>query len=260
MEPNAFVAEVYHRMSVRHPASTSPIHFETMRRDLVTRAAVYQYANLLPKNKDTAILDIGFGRGWFMAACVEMGYTNISGADFGANHKQYLLNWSPSICAIYDVETTIGDLLGQMPEQFDFIHMAHVIEHIPKHSLLYLGDALYLALKKGGGLIVRTPNMEGPRALSSYYVTLGHEYGFAGSNLVSLLDICGFEDVQFVQFPFYPRRITSMIGRGVRMVFEKWNAMQHRLFGVNRGGQFGQELVVTAKRGNQRPLFDEKFK
>jgi hypothetical protein len=36
--------------------------------------------------------------------------------------------------------------------------------------------------------------------------------------------------------------------------------IRHRLFGVNSGGQFGPELVVTARRGNRAALFDERFR
>lgn len=258
MEPDAFIAEVYRRMATRHPGETSD--FETMLGDVVTKGAMYQYANFLPKNKDAAILDVGFGGGWFMAACAGMGYTNVSGAEFGAEQRGHILKWSPSIRAIYNIETTIGDLLGQMPERFDFIHMGHVIEHVPKYSLLYLGDALFRSLKKGGMVFLRTPNMEGPRALSSYYVTLGHEYGFAGSNLISLLDICNFDAIRVVQFPGYPRTLKSRVARGVRGILEGWNGIEHRLFGVNRGGEFGQELIVMAQRGELPALFDVKYK
>jgi len=44
---------------------------------------------------------------------------------------------------------------------------------VPKYSLLWVVDALYRALKRGGVLLLRTPNMEGPCATSSLYVTPG---------------------------------------------------------------------------------------
>lgn len=42
--------------------------------------------------------------------------------------------------------------------------------------------------------------------------------------------------------------------------FLKENQIKHRLFGVNVGGQFGEELVVTARRGGVPPLFDPKYR
>jgi hypothetical protein len=102
--------------------------------------------------------------------------------------------------------------------------MSHVIEHIPKYSLLWVVDTLYRAPKADGTLMLRTPNMESPCANSSLYVTLAHEYGNA-----------------------------------LRRIFLKENEIKHRLFGVNRHGIFGSELVVTAKRGAMPPLFDPKY-
>jgi hypothetical protein len=43
-------------------------------------------------------------------------------------------------------------------------------------------------------------------------------------------------------------------GAGVRIDSE------HRLFGVNQGGQFGPELIVIGKRGALPPYFDRRFK
>jgi hypothetical protein len=100
--------------------------------------------------------------------------------------------------------------------------------------------------------------MESPRPLSSYYVTLGHEYGFAGSNLEVLLNICGFDEVRF-HSP--PRSVTvkGRIGDVFRYLFLLESKIEHRLFGVNRGGQFGSELIATAVRRDFPALFDQKF-
>ena len=140
------------------------------------------------------------------------------------------------------------------------VHLSHVIEHIPKYSLLWVVDALYRSLKPGGVLMLRTPNMESPCANSALYVTLAHEYGFCGSNLKSLLDICGFDDIRFHQVPTFRPTLKQRVGIILRWPFLKENQIKHRLFGVNVGGQFGDELVVTARRGDVPPLFDPKYR
>jgi 2-polyprenyl-3-methyl-5-hydroxy-6-metoxy-1,4-benzoquinol methylase len=259
MEPQAFVAEVYRRMSVRQPAQKRE-SWQEMESDPTVEQAAHDYAALLPQSKDAAILDIGFGRGWFIAACLKLGYASLYGADFGIARKSHLKGWSPNIAGLYEIESNIGDFLAGQRERFDFIHMSHVIEHIPKYSLLYVVDALYWAIKPGGTLLLRTPNMEGPCANSSLYVTLAHEYGFAGSNLNSLLNICNFDDVCFHRFAAYRRTFKQMAGGLLRWPFLQWNAARHRLFGANYGQQFGAELVISAKRGMLPPLFDAKYK
>ena len=180
MEPDAFIAEIYRRMNQRHyGGAVREVPWQEARRHPMVRSTMRRYRSHLPADREAPILDIGFGSGWFIAACIELGYQNIFGAEFGGR-KQYLRQWSPAVQEIIKIESSIGDMLKGKAESFEFIHLSHVIEHIPKYSLLYLCDALYLALRKGGTLLVRTPNMEGPCPTSSLFVTLSHEYGFGG--------------------------------------------------------------------------------
>jgi len=260
MDPDRFVAEVYRRMSLRQPPERLIPSWEQMRQDDVVLRAVAEMRPLLPSDKSSPILDIGFGGGWFIAACILLGYTNISGADFGIVNKKHVQQWSPSVISLHEIRTNIGDFLADNPERYAFIHLSHVIEHIPKYSLLYVVDSMYSALKIGGTLLLRTPNMEGPCASSSYYVTLAHEYGFAGSNLSSLLSICNFEEIRFHEFSIPSRSPKQLIGTVLRLPFKKWNGVRHRLFGVNVGRQFGPELVMTAKRGELPPLLDPQYR
>jgi 2-polyprenyl-3-methyl-5-hydroxy-6-metoxy-1,4-benzoquinol methylase len=260
MDPNAFVAEVYRRMSLRHQAQRHHPTFAEMQRDPQVLQAAFEYAPMLPREKDAPILDVGFGGGWFIAACLKLGYTNISGADFLVANKDHVRTWQPESVTLHEIEQDIGTFLASCPEQYVFIHMSHVIEHIPKYSLLWVVDALYRALGPGGTLCLRTPNMEGPAANSSYYVTLAHEYGFAGSNLRSLLDICGFDDVKFHSVAMQNPTVKQRVGQLVRQPFLLASRIRHRLFGVNYGGQFDTELVVTGVRNGWPPFFDSKYK
>ena len=260
MEPNAFVKEVYRRMSLRHAADQPQTPWSEMEKQPQVLQTVHEIRPLLPQGKEAAILDLGFGRGWFLAACLKLGYRNLAGADFGIAHKGYVQTWSERPIQLYEIQDDIGSFLSDKEAQYDFIHMSHVIEHIPKYSLLWVVDAVYRALKPGGTVMLRTPNMEGPCANSSFYVTLAHEYGFAGSNLRSLLDICGFDDIRLHRMaPFRPT-MRQRWGNLMRSFILEESKVRHRLFGVNHGGIFGSELVVTAMRGNSPPLFDEKYR
>lgn len=260
MEPNAFIAEVYRRMAARHAAAGPKPSFAEVENDPQVLLCEGQYSALLPARKDAAILDIGFGRGWFLAACLRLGYTNLAGAEFGIDYHAYIADWKKGCIRLHPIETDIGTFLADHPEEFDFIHMSHVIEHIPKYSLLWIGDALYRALKRGGRLLLRTPNMEGPTANSSYYVTLGHEYGFCGSNLRSFLDVCCFDDIQFHDPEIPNPTLLQRLGSVLRWPYLQESRVRHRLFGVNVGKKFSTELVVSARRGALAPLFSTKYR
>jgi 2-polyprenyl-3-methyl-5-hydroxy-6-metoxy-1,4-benzoquinol methylase len=258
MEPHAFIAEVYRRMADRGAGERRHPDWSETEKDATVRQAVHQYRPYLPADKDAAILDIGFGSGWFLAACLKLGYRNLSGADFGIAHKSHVRSWAPDRITLHEIRDNIGDFLNDKKGRFDFIHMSHVIEHVPKYSLLWVGDALYWALKREGTVLLRTPNMEGPCANSSLYVTLAHEYGFAGSNLLSLLDICGFDGVRLIEFRDYAPTLKQRFGSALRWPTLTASRLRHRLFGVNRGSQFGAELIVTGKRGDWLPYFDRR--
>jgi 2-polyprenyl-3-methyl-5-hydroxy-6-metoxy-1,4-benzoquinol methylase len=259
MEPHAFVKEVYRRMALRHAAASARTPWSEMQSHSEVQQAVHELRPLLPRSEDAAILDIGFGSGWFLAACLKLGYKNLSGADFGIKNKSHIQTWGDGAIQLHEIEDNIGNFLVAYEQRYDFIHMSHVIEHIPKYSLLWVVDTLYRAPKADGTLMLRTPNMESPCANSSLYVTLAHEYGFSASNLESLLDICGFDDICFRRPTIFQPTGKQRIGNALRRIFLKENEIKHRLFGVNRHGIFGSELVVTAKRGAMPPLFDPKY-
>ena len=247
-------------MSLRHRAERKEVSYAEVSHSPRVLDAMFEYAPFLPADKNAPILDLGFSRGWFIAACLRLGYTNISGADFGIANKAYVRSWDPDCVTLHEIEHDIGTFLSNFNEQYAFIHMSHVIEHIPKYSLLWIVDNLYRSLKQGGTIFLRTPNMEGPTANSSLYVTLAHEYGFAGANLASLLDICGFDEVRFHSMRPEHRSLKQSIGNLVRRCFQVESRVRHRLFGVNVGNQFGSELVVTAKRNSWPPFYDPKYK
>ncbi len=260
MDPNAFVAEVYRRMSSRHRAEQRAPSWSEVKDDSRVLHATHELRGLLPADKHAAILDVGFGSGWFLAVCLRLGYANLSGADFGAENKAHIKAWAPDAIRLSEIQNDIGSFLADQPETYDFIHMSHVIEHIPKYSLFWVVDALYRALKPGGVLMLRTPNMEGPCANSSFYVTLAHEYGFSSGNLNSLLDICGFDEIRFHQPSTHNPGLKQRLGTLMRWPFLKESQIRHRLFGVNEHGHFDSELIVTGRRGDFPPLFDPKYR
>jgi hypothetical protein len=136
--------------------------------------------------------------------------------------------------------------------------MSHVIEHIPKYSLLYSVDSIYKSLEEEGILLLRTPNMEGPAANSSLFVTLTHEYGFSDSNLHSLLHITGFDEICFHNLK--TTTIKQFIGKYIRQPFLFYLKVKNRLFGVNHFGNYGSELIVTAQKKDYPTFFNEKFR
>jgi SAM-dependent methyltransferase len=97
------------------------------------------------------LLDVGCGRGAFLRAFGERfpGWT-LAGCDQGeANRRE--------IEAIPGVEFYTAEAPAEIPGEFDFIAMSHVLEHVP-HPVAFL-SGLRGALCNGGLMLVHGPNV-----------------------------------------------------------------------------------------------------
>ena len=126
MNPDQFIKETYRRMSARSQNNTDVNwewhNLENFLNQESAKITSKQYTQILPKDKNAKILDIGFGTGWFMAACIKMGYKNIYGADFfGKEKTQKVADTCGSIKEIFDIKTNIGDFLLELNQKFDFL-------------------------------------------------------------------------------------------------------------------------------------------
>jgi hypothetical protein len=67
--------------------------------------AAHELLGLPPSDKQAAILDVGFGAGWFLATCLRLGYTNLSGADFGIANKAHVKEWASDAITLLEIES-----------------------------------------------------------------------------------------------------------------------------------------------------------
>jgi len=159
-----------------------------------------------------------------------------------------------------DIPNDIGEFLSDKQEQFEFIHMSHVIEHVPKYSLLWVVDSLCIGLCGAAVPCCCARQTWKVRARIRRCTSPGARVRIRRSNLMSLLDICGFDDVRLLTFREQSPSLKQRAGNLLRWPILKLSQIRHRLFGVNQGAQFGSELIVIGKRGAFPPYFDRRFK
>jgi len=209
------------------------------------------YRHRLPSDLDAAILDIGSGPGHFLAACAKWGYRNLSVMDYVLESDQFRV-WG--VDGLYLVTDDLPSALSGLQGCFDFIHAAHLIEHVPKHDLLENVDAMFYALRPGGTIALETPNMLAPSAMASLFVTLGHEYGFTQHNLCSLLNICGFRSERADPVLQPAGRAKARIGDLLRKsVLASTYLLKCRLFGFG-DAITAQNIIVTGVRPEADPF------
>lgn len=156
-----------------------------------------------------ALLDVGAGKGEFLAAARDAGWT-VSGVEPSGNFCRYARER-------HGVEVVCG-LLGRSPAPgwpFDAASLNHVLEHVDDpRSFLGLVRS---QLKPGGVLFIEVPNTDSHfLRLADFYFRLQgkpwstrlspvhppfHRIGFTRRSLGFILAACGFEALELTTFP-----------------------------------------------------------
>ena len=118
--------------------------------------------------------------------------------------------------------------LASQPGAFDVITMLHVIEHVPKASVIPLLAAARTALTPHGRLLIEVPNMGDPlNGLFYRYDDFTHEVGFTETSLRYVLGKAGFGQVAMLE----QIGATGAVGRAVQRAGRK--VLHGVLFVVN---------------------------
>jgi SAM-dependent methyltransferase len=156
--------------------------------------------------KSAAILDLGCGDGKLLEHLLSSGFTNARGVDCSAEQAQ--------AGVARGVAAEHGDLfetLATNPGAFDAILAIDVVEHLTKPELARLGGLLCTALRRGGLLVLQTPNGAGLGAGRIVYGDLTHETIFTESSLGQYLRAFGFTNLRFRETGPVPHSLKGRI-------------------------------------------------
>lgn len=135
------------------------------------------------------VLDLGCGSGDVMRLLATGGF-RAEGIDISEEQVRLALQ------ADLDVQQGEAlDFLASRSGTYDGIVAVDFIEHFTKDELLQLLEAVALALKPGGSLLIQTPNGDGLFAAQIIYGDLTHETILNPRSLHQALTLSGFEDV-----------------------------------------------------------------
>lgn len=146
----------------------------------------------LPGNKDAAIMDAACGAGHFLYFLKQQGYRNIQGIDISAEQLEMAKEMGVS-------EVTRADLFKYLPDhpkQYDMVIANDLIEHLNKPEALELLDAIFIALKPGGVVLISTENAASLFGASRVFIDFTHEQGFTPISLNQVLRVGGFDEVE----------------------------------------------------------------
>jgi len=159
------------------------------------------YERLLSQDRNSKILDIGCGVGYFLHFLQVQGYQNIQGIDL----SQQMI----SICNsnLYNIHAEVAEAfhyLKSHENHFDAVVANDVLEHIPKDQTIDLIASVYNALKDNGKFLLKVPNLGNPFASRLRYHDFTHEVGFTGHSLSQVLWLGGFRTINILPFPLSP--------------------------------------------------------
>ncbi len=200
---------------------------------------------ILPDDRDVRILEIGCGVGTLIRFLGERGYRHIHGIEIDPQ----LCDTAVQYAGKYAKRIECGDalkLLGERGDSFDVIIAMDVIEHFTVAQGAELCRLAHRALKPGGKLLLRTPNMGNIVGNYLRHVDLTHQAGYTEASLRHLLLSAGFARADVVVPKFgWPHLQT------VRLVLTN---LSHRLLfaaqGVPPCVRFDPNIVMCAQVDN----------
>jgi 2-polyprenyl-3-methyl-5-hydroxy-6-metoxy-1,4-benzoquinol methylase len=156
------------------------------------KAFARECAKLLPEDKDSKILDVGCGVGHFLYFLDHSGYRNCLGIDISPEQVAFCRDNVTDNVEMADA----FEFLKLKPDYYDVVFSNNFIEHLDANQLLQFILLVNFSLKKGGTVILRTPNMASPFASGAFWTEITHITPFTERSLVQLLSLGKFDEIR----------------------------------------------------------------
>lgn len=149
---------------------------------------------------DGPILDLGCGRGEWLALLGENGY-RARGIDLSPTMVE--------ICRARGLDVSLSDAvsaLRALPDNsLSVVSGFHIIEHLPFPILFAVFEETYRVLQPGGLMLFETPNPENLLVgAHTFYHDPTHRHPLTPSSMAFLARFHGFEDIDFARLRPYP--------------------------------------------------------
>jgi SAM-dependent methyltransferase len=161
----------------------------------LTTQVVETYVDPLNLSKDSKILDLGCGPGYFLDEMKSRGYTDVTGVTVSPGDIQLCEQKGHSIKK-YDI-SFLPQSEGYHDESVDFIFLRHTLEHSP-YPIFSLME-YNRVLKQNAKIYIEVPQ---PDCERRHEFNLNHYSIFGHNQLAALLNRTGFDIEKFNNFEF----------------------------------------------------------
>jgi 2-polyprenyl-3-methyl-5-hydroxy-6-metoxy-1,4-benzoquinol methylase len=219
----------------------TPEEYENSARDFD-----YHFGSVMPVEKDAPILEIGCGAGHFLYYLKKRGYLNFLGIDISESQVKFCSETiTPNV-----KHADVFEFLADKRNSYTVISSSDVIEHIPKEQVIPFLKQIYQALKPGGILLLKLPNMSNPFSLDSRYRDFTHECGFTEESMYQVLYMAGFQSISLYPSHVFGNSLKSQLNRIFTTAF---HALLRKLFwhqGITAPKILSCRLIVVSKKEN----------
>lgn len=184
------------------------------------------YVGMLPDDRASRIADLGCGAGQCLFFLQQEGYELLVGVDLSSEQIRIARD---NVSADLRCEDAIEFLRNAPPASFDFFISNDLVEHLFPEAVERLCEYMFTALRPGGSIVLKTPNMDCPLALGARYNDFTHRIGFNSNSLTAVLDAAGFRDITThaaaTRRPRMIARLKRSINRIVWRLIYRMNSM-----------------------------------
>jgi len=182
--------------------------------EVITKQVVEKYIDPLNLPKDSKILDIGAGPGYFLDSMKERGYTDLTGVGLSPGDNKICRDKGHTIKE-YDM-SFLPQQDGYTDESVDFIFCRHCLEHSPYPIFTLMEYNRILKQHHKIYIEVPQPNCERKHEYNSNHYSI-----MEANQIAALLDRTGFSVDIFQDFKFdisMPKDLADKDGEKVEMV------------------------------------------
>jgi SAM-dependent methyltransferase len=157
------------------------------------------YLSHVPNNKESDVLVVSCGPGYFVNLLTEEGYTNVLGIDSFPDKIQHAKARNLN-CRV----ERAFEFLTNDTQTYDLIFCEQELNHLTKDEMVAFLRLCWRQLKPGGRLIVHVLNganpITGSEALAQNF---DHFNTFTEYSLRQVLAYCGFKDINVIPLDLY---------------------------------------------------------
>lgn len=194
--------------------------------------------NFFPEDKQSRIIDIGCGRGEFLATLLMHGYNNLYGID--NSEEQVLASNLMDLDCIKKAEL-LQAMGGEADGSFDVVITFDVLEHLTRDEIFLVADEVNRILRIGGIWLIHVPNASSPFFGNIRYGDITHETAFTQSSLRQIIFLSHFQKVYFYEDTPLVKNIRGL----VRFLVWKFIRFMLRIYLIAETGDISGHKILT---------------